>query len=110
MSPGSSVPVSRAPRARDYSALGEGLPSFSVRTFAGAETRHATSTTENPMKDLTESETLALADLLYLVTHSDELNATVLANYGAAVAGKSGMPAPRDFAAILETLYVKSCK
>lgn len=64
----------------------------------------------DPMKALTESETLALANLLYLVTHSDELNTAVLANYGAAVAGNSGMPAPRDFAATLETLYVKSCK
>jgi hypothetical protein len=62
------------------------------------------------VKDLTEAEKLALGDLLYLVTHDEELNKTVLGNYVAARAGNPEMLAARDFAAALDSLYAKSCK
>lgn len=62
------------------------------------------------MKNLTETEQRVLSDLLYLVTHHDEVNMAVLSNYGALRIGNPGMPEAREFTAVLETLYAKSCK
>jgi hypothetical protein len=61
------------------------------------------------MKNLTDSEKEALSSLLYLVTHHDTVNMAVLSNYSMLRVGNPGMPNPTDFAAILETLYAKSC-
>lgn len=62
------------------------------------------------MKDLTESEQRALGDLLYLVTHDEAVSAPLLARYSTLRPGNPDMVPSRDFAALLETLYSKSCK
>lgn len=62
------------------------------------------------MKNLTEAEQEVLSSLLYLVTHDEEVNRTVVSNYGRLRVGNPGMANPTEFAAALESLYAKSCK
>lgn len=62
------------------------------------------------MKNLTETEQRALSDLLYLVTHHDTVNTAVLSNYRTLRVSNPEMANATDFAAILDSLYTKSCK
>jgi hypothetical protein len=62
------------------------------------------------LKTMTESETLALRDLLYLVTHDEAMNKAVRANYGACRMGNPEMLTAAEFTAALDSLYAKSCK
>ena len=62
------------------------------------------------MKTLTEAETEALKDLLYLATHDEAVNTAIRASYGMLRVGNPGMLPAQDFASALDNLYVKSCK
>lgn len=62
------------------------------------------------LSTLTDVEKEALDSLLYLATHDEAVNTALRASYGAARAGTSGMLPAADFAATLDSLYVKSCK
>lgn len=58
----------------------------------------------------TEAETEALKDLLYLATHDEAVNAAIRASYSTLRVGNPGMMGTQDFAATLDSLYVRSCK
>jgi hypothetical protein len=62
------------------------------------------------MKTMTDAEKEALTSLLYLATHDEAVNTAIRASYGSARAGNSGMMGGQDFAAALDSLYVKSCR
>lgn len=62
------------------------------------------------LKNLTDAEKEALTSLLYLATHDEAVNTAIRASYGSARAGNAEMMSAQEFAAALDSLYVRSCK